>query len=82
MIPPYGDDPKWETADGERIPVSKLTNFHLKNIIAVLERRIQKLDEGESGNPSDWILQRIVEIEDWLDVLEEEKDGRGTGFSW
>lgn len=76
---PYGDDPEWETADGRRIPVSELSLSHLKNIVALLERRIQELDEDEG----DWSLERIVEAEDWLDVLEEELEKRtARGFTW
>ena len=76
---PYGSDPEWEAADGRRIPVSKLSLSHLKNIMALLERRIQELDEDKS----DWSLERIVETEDWLDVLGEELERReARGFTW
>lgn len=72
-------EPEWEAADGRRIPVSKLSLSHLKNIIAHLERRIQELDEDES----DWSLERIVEAEDWLDILAEELEKRAArGFTW
>lgn len=76
---PYGNDPEWEAADGRNIPVSKLSLSHLKNIIALLERRIQELDEDES----DWSLERIVEAEDWLNILEGELEKRtARGFTW
>lgn len=72
-------EPEWETSDGRRIPVSKLETSHLRNIIAYLQERIQELDK----NDSDWAIERIVEAEEWLDILEEEASERQErGFTW
>jgi len=71
---------EWETSDGRRIPISKLETPHLKNIISYLERYIEDLDQ--SDNISDWAMERIVQAEDWLDILEEEFKERDTGFTW
>jgi len=73
-------EPEWEAADGRRIPVSKLSLSHLKNIIALLERRIRELDDEDD---SDWTLERIIEAEEWLDILAEELERRAArGFTW
>ncbi len=77
---PYGDNPEWETADGRKIPVSELSASHLKNIVALLEKRIRELDDEDD---SDWTLERIIEAEEWLDALEEELERRAArGFTW
>lgn len=62
LIAPASDEFTWTTEDGQIIPISKLEDSHLANIIKMLSRNMVGLDEHSSTyqrNESTLIRMRI-----------------------
>jgi len=83
---------KWITKDGRRIPIDQLSYKHLTNIICILESKgmvsfntwCQMIGYSEDAPDGaamciDNELSRLTPNE-WLDVLEQEKDRRETEY--
>jgi hypothetical protein len=80
--------PTWTTKDGKRIDVTEMTDNHLRNTLAYMERRVEQLwdeftaaetypGQGEAACyaaecAADEALDRCSDAKYWVEVFKEE----------